>query len=272
MAAARLRLNTVSQHLCPSATATKPKVCLVIGAGAGIGINVGKRFAKEGFETVLVRRSDNEGLQRAVKDIEAAGGRAHGLLVDMIKPGAIEDVVSKVEAEIGPIEVCIYNLGAQIGPVPLESLSHKQFEMGWRLGCEGLFRLAKVLLPAMVQRGGGTVLCTSATSSVRGNTGQHSHGAAVGGRRMLLQSLNHEFAPKGIHLCHIIVDAAVNAPDTLGKLLGKEGFKALQEQGDRVLQPDQVCDTYYHLHTQHRSAWTFELDVRPFSTVPWFNS
>merc|ERR1712048_567102 len=177
-----------------------------------------------------------------------------------------EEIISRVEAEIGDIHVAVYNLGAQIGNRPLESLSLKTFELGWRMGCEGLFRLAKVLIPCMVARGSGTILCTSATSSMRGNSGQHSHAASIGGRRLLIQSLNHEFGPKGIHLCHIVVDAAVNAPDTLGKLIGPDAFKQLQDQGDRVLQPDALAETYYHLANQHRSAWTLELDARPYTT------
>merc|ERR1712185_822651 len=146
------------------------------------------------------------------------------------------------------------------------------FEMGWRMGCEGFFRLAMSVIPLMVARGFGTILCTSATSSMRGNKGQHSHAASIGGRRMLLQSLNHEYCPQGIHLCHINVDAAVNAPDTLGKMLGPEGFKQLQAQGDKVLQPDALAETYWHLAMQHRSAWTFELDARPYTTQPWWNT
>lgn len=258
--------------LSPDATLARPKVCLVIGAGAGIGINVAKRFAKAGMYTVLCRRSDGEALNRAVEEIKSSGGAARGFLTDMVKPGAIEDIVSKVEAEIGDIHVAVFNLGAQIGNRPLESLSLRTFELGWRMGCEGLLRLAKVLIPLMVGRGFGTILVTSATSSMRGNKGQHSHAASIGGRRMLIQSLNNEFGPQGIHLCHIVVDAAVNAPDTLGKLLGPAAFDQLKAQGDKIVQPAELAETYYHLASQHRSAWTLELDVRPYTTTPWFNS
>eukprot|EP00928_Gymnodinium_smaydae_P043663 TRINITY_DN29214_c0_g1_i1.p1 TRINITY_DN29214_c0_g1~~TRINITY_DN29214_c0_g1_i1.p1 ORF type:complete len:274 (+),score=42.41 TRINITY_DN29214_c0_g1_i1:42-863(+) len=273
MSVPRRRVGVLGRHLCvPKPASARPKVCLVIGAGAGIGVNVAKRFADGGYFAVLCRRSDGEGLQAAVDDIKASGGNARGFLADLTKPGCIEDIVREVEEEIGDIHVAVYNLGAQIGQKPLEDLSLKQFELGWRMGCEGLFRLAKVVIPRMLVRGAGTILCTSATSAMRGNSGQHSHASSIGGRRLLLQSLNHEFAPRGIHLCHIIVDAAVNAPDTLGKLLGQEGFKKLQETGDSIVQPKELAETYFHLAHQHRSAWTQELDVRPYSTTPWFNS
>eukprot|EP00930_Biecheleria_cincta_P102970 TRINITY_DN94842_c0_g1_i1.p1 TRINITY_DN94842_c0_g1~~TRINITY_DN94842_c0_g1_i1.p1 ORF type:complete len:276 (-),score=38.74 TRINITY_DN94842_c0_g1_i1:441-1268(-) len=275
MAYARYRVSVLSQQILssgPVASRERPKVAIIIGAGAGIGVNVAKRFAKAGMYAVLCRRSDNEGLQLAVEDIRADGGQAEGMLVDMVKPGAIEDTIAKVEAEIGEIHVAIYNLGAQIGNRSLESLSLRQFELGWRMGCEGLFRLAKAVIPSMVRRGGGTILCTSATSAMRGNAGQHSHAASIGGRRLLLQSLNHEFGPKGIHLCHIVVDSPVNAPDTLGKLVGPEAFKQIQMQGDKIVQPLELAETYHHVANQHRSAWTFEIDIRPYSQTAWFNS
>ena len=110
---------------------------------------------------------------------------------------------------------------------------------------------------------------------MRGNKGQHSHAAAMGGRRMLCQSLNAEFGPKGIHVAHIIIDGAVDAPDTLGKMLGPEKFQELREtrgmEHDGLMLPTKIADTYYHLHQQHRSAWSHEVDMRSFSDLPWWN-
>jgi len=189
-------------------------VCLVIGAGAGIGGTVGKRFAREGYHSVLCRRSNEEGLQTLVKAIEDEGGSATGFILNAVEDGAIENQIATIEAEIGPIEVVVYNLGAQIGNRALEDTSYKAFEMGWRMATFGLFRTASILCPLMEKRGKGTFLVTSATSAMRGNAGQHSHAAAMGGRRMLCQSLNAQYASKGIHVAHILVDGAVDAPDT----------------------------------------------------------
>ena len=110
---------------------------------------------------------------------------------------------------------------------------------------------------------------------MRGNKGQHSHASAMGGRRMLCQSLNAEFSQKGIHVAHILIDGAVDAPDTLGKMLGPEKFKELREtrgmEHDGLMLPSKIAATYYHIASQHRSAWTHEIDIRSFSDVPWWN-
>lgn len=251
------------------------KVCLVLGAGAGIGGSVAKKFANEGYHSALCRRSDEEGLNVLVGDIEAAGGSASGHLLNAVKEDAIEDLVTNVEENIGPIEVVLFNLGAQIGNRSLEDTPLKTFELGWQMATFGLFRLAKVLVPLMVERGGGTILVTSATAAVRGNAGQHSHAAAMGGRRMLCQSLNAEYSSKGVHVAHILIDGAVDAPDTLGKMLGAELFQKLREtrggEHDGLLLPEQIADTYYHIAKQHRSAWTHELDLRSYSDLAWWN-
>jgi NAD(P)-dependent dehydrogenase (short-subunit alcohol dehydrogenase family) len=250
-------------------------VCLVIGAGAGIGGNVGKRFAAGGYHAVLCRRSDEEGLQKLVTEIEAAGGSASGYLLNAIEEGSIEERVTAIEEELGPIEVVIYNLGAQIGDRALADTSYKAFEMGWQLGTFGLFRTASVVCPKMEERGKGVIMVTSATAAVRGNAGQHSHAAAMGGRRMLCQTLNAEFSRKGIHVAHVLIDGMVDAPDTLGKMLGAELFQELRsERGgelDGMMLPQQMAETYFHVAHQHRCAWTHELDLRAFSDLAWWN-
>jgi NAD(P)-dependent dehydrogenase (short-subunit alcohol dehydrogenase family) len=246
-----------------------------MGAGAGIGGTVGRRFAQEGYHACLCRRSDLAGLDRLVAAIESEGGSATGFLINAIEEGSIESRVAAIEADIGPIEVVVYNLGAQIGDRALKDTPAKAFETGWRMGTFGLFRLASVVCPRMEARGKGTILVTSSTAAMRGNGGQHSHAAAMGGRRMLCQSLNAEFSSKGIHVVHIVIDGAVDAPDTLGKMLGPERFAQLREtrgnEHDGLMLPAQIAETYLHLAKQHRSTWTHELDLRAFSDRPWWN-
>ncbi len=250
------------------------KVCLVIGAGAGIGGSVGRKFAKEGYHAALCRRSDGDGLNAMVEAIEAEGGSASGHLVNAVEEGALENLVAEVE-KIGPIHVVLFNLGAQIGNRPLVDTPLKTFELGWQMACFGLFRVAQAVIPLMEERGGGTLLVTSATAAVRGNAGQHSHAAAMGGRRMLCQTLNAEYASRGIHVAHILIDGAVDAPDTLGKMLGPEMFEKLREargrEHDGLLLPAEMAETYFHLAHQHRSAWTHELDLRAYSDLAWWN-
>ena len=251
-------------------------VCLVIGAGAGIGGNVGKRFAREGYHAVLCRRTDQDGLDRLVADLEADGGSASGYLLNAVQPDTIEDRITAVEAETGPIQVVIYNLGSQVGNRTLEETSYKTFEMGWRLATFGLFRVASTVCPLMVERGGGTIIVTSATAAVRGNKGQHSHAASMAGRRMLCQTLNAELSPQNIHIAHILIDGAVDAPDTLGKMLGPEKYQELRENRgmdhDGLMLPEKIAETYYHIAQQHRSTWTHEADLRSFSDLPWWNT
>ena len=251
-------------------------VCLVLGAGAGIGGTVATKFAAEGYHSCLCRRSDQEGLDKIVSNIEKAGGSATGYLINAIEESVLEDLIINIEKEIGPIEVLVYNLGAQTGMKLLHETTLKEFEWGWRMADLGLFRVAKVLMPVMEERGSGTFLVTSATAAMRGNKNQHSHAAAMGGRRMLCQSLNAEFASKGIHVAHIVVDGMVDAPDTLGKMLGEELFQQLREtkgmEHDGLILPKSVADTYYYLSQQHRSAWTHEIDIRAFTDTAWWNT
>jgi NADP-dependent 3-hydroxy acid dehydrogenase YdfG len=250
-------------------------VCLVLGAGAGIGGNVAKKFASEGFHVCICRRTDQKGLNHLVKNIENSGGSATGFLIDVIKDNVIEDLVGNIENNIGPIDVVIYNLGAQSGMKLLHETSIKEFEWGWKVANLGLFRLAKSICPIMETRKKGTILVTSATAAMRGNKNQHSHASAMGGRRMLCQSLSAEFSNKGIHIAHIVIDGMVDAPDTLGKVLGPELYQKLREEKgmekDGLVLPENVADTYFHLYMQHRSTWTHEIDIRAFSDIAWWN-
>jgi len=248
-------------------------VCLVVGAGAGIGGTVGKRFAEEGYHSVLCRRSDEGGLNRLVANIKKRVKLAFYL--NAVEENSIEERVAQIELDIGPIEVVVFNLGAQVGNRKLEETTYKVFELGWRMATFALFRTASSVCPLMESRGKGTLLVTSSTAAVRGNAGQHSHAAAMGGRRMLCQSLNAQYASKGIHVAHIVIDGSVDAPDTLGKMLGPEKFQKLREtkgmEKDGLMLPLKIAETYLHLHQQHRSVWTHELDLRSFSDLAWWN-
>ena len=251
-------------------------VCLVLGAGAGIGGNVAKKFSKEGFHLCICRRTDEKGLNNLVKNIEGNGGSASGFLIDIIKDNVIEDLIENIETNIGPIDVVVYNLGAQAGMKLLHETTLKEFEWGWKVANLGLFRLAKSICPIMEKRKKGTILVTSATAAMRGNKNQHSHASAMGGRRMLCQSLNAEFSEKGIHIAHIVIDGAVDAPDTLGKMLGPDMYQKMREtrgmEHDGLILPEKVAETYFHLANQHRSTWTHEIDIRSFSDMAWWNT
>jgi NAD(P)-dependent dehydrogenase (short-subunit alcohol dehydrogenase family) len=251
------------------------KVCLVIGAGAGIGGAITKKFASAGYHVCFARRSDRTGLTNMEKDLRTSGYSVSGHILDVTKEDVIEELIGEIEQKVGSIHTAVYNVGAQIGNRSLEDTKLKTFELGWRLGTFGLYRLAKELLPVMAARGAGNLLVTGATASVRGNSGQHSHAATMASRRMLCQSLNAEFAERGVHICHIIIDGLVDAPDTLGKMLGPKQFELLRQskgyEKNGLLLPNHIAETYYQLAHQHPSTWTFETDLRPHSAVPWWN-
>ena len=225
---------------------------------------------------MLCRRSDEEGLNRSVARIVEDGGAASGFLLNAVAPDAIEERIAVVEADIGPIEVAVYNLGAQIGDRSLAETSHKVFELGWRLGTFGLFRLASAVCPLMEQRGRGTILVTSSTAAMRGNQGPAlpcgRHGRAAHALPEPQCGVRPQGHPRG---AHVIIDGMVDAPDTLGRMLGDEAFQRLrQERGlehDGLLLPAEIADTYFQLARQHRSAWTHEIDLRAFSDTPWWN-
>ena len=251
-------------------------VCLIIGAGAGIGGNVAKVFAKNNYHVYLTRRSNEDGLNNLINLINSEGGKASGELLNAVKDDTIENLIQKVENDVGPIDVAVYNLGAQIGNKSLLDLSIKQFDLGFKMGTLGLFRLSKTLFPFMEKRKSGTLIVTSSTAAVRGNRGQHSHAAAMGARRMLCQTLNDEFSIKGIHIIHAIIDGAVDAPDTLGKMLGSEEYQKLREKvgldKDGLILPEKIAESYLYLAKQHRSTWTHEIDFRAYSDQPWWNT
>ena len=251
------------------------KVCLIIGAGAGIGGAITKKFASEGYHVCFARRSDQNALVNMEKDLKSRGYSASGYILDVTKEDTIEELVENIEQKIGSIHTAVYNVGAQIGNRSLADTKLKTFELGWKLGTFGLYRLAKNLLPIMAARGTGNLLVTGATASVRGNSGQHSHAATMASRRMLCQSLNAEFGKQGVHICHIIIDGLVDAPDTLGKMLGPEQFELLRQnkgyEKNGLLRPSHIAETYYYLAHQHPSTWTFETDLRPHSAIPWWN-
>jgi NAD(P)-dependent dehydrogenase (short-subunit alcohol dehydrogenase family) len=257
-----------------NSTADAP-IVLVLGAGAGIGATTAARFAAEGYRAVLCRRTDQAGLDAAVDAIQKAGGWAQGHLLDATAPEALEALIEETETRVGPIDTVIFNLGGQIGDRSLADTSPKTFERVWRMAALSLYRTAYAVLPVMAARGRGNLFVTASTAALRGNPGQHAHAAAMGARRLLCQSLNAEYAAQGIHVAHLVVDGAVDAPDTLGKMLGPDRFAALRAakggEAGGLISPEAVAETYLYLARQPRSSWTFELDLRSHSDRAWWN-
>eukprot|EP01045_Picozoa_sp_COSAG04_P017058 COSAG04_NODE_1482_length_6564_cov_3.075019_1_plen_295_part_00 len=259
-------------------------VCLVIGAGAGIGQGVATKFAAEGYHACVVRRgggpsslSDDSTpgkFEEFVQELRDAGGEATAFFANGTEPEEVGELIETIERDVGPIEVAIYNIGAQVGSRSLEKTSYRIFNLALSMGAVGAFALAKEVSPHMIKRGKGTIIYTSATAAYRGNAGQHAHTAAMGARKNLTQSISAELAPHGIHICHVNMDGPVDAPETIGKLMPEAFEKMLETKkpNDELLLPESIADTYWHLHTQPRNAWTLDLDLRPWKEQAWFNS
>jgi short-subunit dehydrogenase len=237
---------------------TTPGAALVIGAGDATGGAIAKRFAKGGYITCATRRTADK-LQPLIDEIQAAGGQAKGFASDARQEEEVIKLVEQIESEVAPIEVMIFNIGANVPCSILEETSRKYFKI-WEMACMGGFLTGREVAKRMVARGCGTIIFTGATASLRGAANFAAFAGAKHALRALAQSMARELGPKGIHVAHVIVDGAIDTEFI------RENFPeryAMKEQ-DGILNPDHIAENYWHLHMQPRDAWTHELDLRPW--------
>ncbi len=237
----------------------KPGAILVIGAGDATGGAIAKRFAREGFVACVARRNADK-LAPLVEAIENEEGRALACPVDARKEEEMVALVERIEADVAPIEVAVFNIGANVPSSILEETARKYFKI-WEMACFGGFLMGREVARRMVPRGRGTILFTGATASVRGASGFAAFAGAKHGLRALAQSMARELGPKGIHVAHTIIDGAIDTEFI------RENFPAryaLKEE-DGILNPEHIAEAYWQLHIQPRTAWTHELDLRPWS-------
>src|ERR1700761_2931311 len=233
-------------------------VALVIGAGDATGGAIARRFAREGVVACVVRRNA-EKLQPLVEQIEAEGGRATGFASDARQEEQVVELVEKIEREVGPIEVLVFNIGANVPCSILEETSRKYFKI-WEMACFGGFLYGREAARRMVARGRGTILFTGATASLRGSANFAAFAGAKHALRALAQSMARELGPKNIHVAHVVVDGAIDTEFI--RTTFPEAYARKDQDG--ILNPEHIADNYWHLHTQPRDAWTFELDLRPW--------
>ena len=238
--------------------ASRQEVALVIGAGDSTGGAIAKRFAAGGYTACMTRR-DAEKLEPLIEGIRAAGGKAVGFGSDARKEEEVIALVEKIESEIGPIEVLVFNIGANVPCGILEETSRKYFKI-WEMACLGGFLNGREVAKRMVARGRGTIIFTGATASLRGSANFAAFAGAKHALRALAQSMAKELGPRGIHVGHVVVDGAIDTEFIRSNF--PERY-ALKEQ-DGILNPDHIAENYWNLHQQPRDAWTFELDVRPY--------
>ena len=238
--------------------ASQSKVALVIGAGDSTGGAIAKRFAKEGFIACVTRRSADK-LQPLVDSIHAEGGQAFGYASDARKEDDVAALFTQIEAEHGPIEVMVFNIGANVPCSILEETARTYFKI-WEMACLSGFLNAQQAARRMVKRGRGTILFTGATAGLRGSANFAAFAGAKHALRALAQSMARELGPQNIHVAHVVVDGAIDT-DFIRTSFPER--YALKDQ-DGILNPDHIAENYWYLHSQPRDAWTFELDLRPY--------
>jgi NAD(P)-dependent dehydrogenase (short-subunit alcohol dehydrogenase family) len=241
------------------ATTQRKPVALVVGAGDATGSAISRRFAQEGYVACVTRRSADR-LQALVDSIVAAGGEAHGFGCDARKEDEVVALIADIESRIGDIEVFVFNIGANVPCSVLEETARKYFKI-WEMACYAGFLNGQAVAQRMAQRRRGTIIFTGATASLRGAANFAAFAGAKHALRALAQSMARELGPLNVHVAHVIIDGAIdtafirdNFPDVYAR-----------RSDDGILAPDHIADAYWFLHSQPRDAWTFELDLRPWS-------
>ena len=234
------------------------KAILVIGAGDATGGAVARRFAREGFAACVTRRNADK-LQPLVQQIEAEGGRAHAFGSDARKEEEMVALVERIEREIAPIEVAVFNIGANVRFSITETTSRVYFKV-WEMACFAGFLMGREVAKAMLPRGRGTIIFTGATASLRGREGFAAFAGAKHALRALAQSMARELWPKGIHVAHPVVDGAIDTEFIRSNFPERYAQKAQ----DGILNPDHIAELYWQIHCQPRDAWTHETELRPW--------
>jgi len=229
-----------------------------VGSSSGLGAAIARRFAKGGYPVVIAGRSE-EKLQSTLTELVAEGATAKMQLLDVGDVKSVVKVTEETESE-GSIEMAVYNAGGN-NPAPFLEVTQDSFTTHWREHTLGAFLLAQTVLPYFLERKRGTLIFTGASGSLRGKAKFSPFSAAKGGVRNLAQSLSREFGPQNIHVGHVVVDGGID-----GERLNRRAPKLKAERGvDGMLNIDAIAEAYWMLHHQHRSAWTLELDLRPWS-------
>lgn len=235
-------------------------VCALIGGGEGLGRALAAKFATEGMDVALLSRSE-EGSAAALAAAQAAGARARYFPADATRPETLEQALDAVTGEMGEVDCLIYNArGPYELRAPLE-MSYADLEEIFRLEVVGAYAAAKRVMPAMLERGRGSVLFSSATAAFRGSATNPLYAIGKFGLRALAQSLAKAYAANGVHVVHVRLDCTLDVPevrDWYGDDFDKE----------TTADCDDVAESYWWVHTQPRSAWTNELELRPY-TETW---
>lgn len=239
-------------------------VALIVGAGDYIGAAIARRFAAGGF-TVCLGRRNGDRLAPLVAEIAAAGGIAHGFSMDARDEDSVATIFGRIEDEIGPIEIVIFNVGGNVR-FPILDTTARVFRKVWEMACFAGFFTGREAARYMIPRGRGSIFFTGASASMRGNAGFAAFSAGKAGLRALAQSLARELGPKNIHVAHLVIDAGVDTA-FVRELWKRQGKDPDDMPPDSLMRPESVAEAYWMLHHQRRDGWTFEMDLRPYGEI-----
>ncbi|MBH61888.1 MAG: short-chain dehydrogenase [Alphaproteobacteria bacterium] len=225
---------------------------LVVGAGPGFGAAVAHRFANAEMPVAVSTRTQAT-VDGLAGEINASGGNARAYAADATDEDAVENLFDRVEKDLGPIDVAVYNAGA-FSRSPVVETSAQEFMDCWRIGCFGGFLVGREAARRMLARNRGTIILTGATAALRGSANFVNLAVGKFGLRALAQSMARELGPEGIHVAHVIIDGVIAA----------EHRDQTSTTADDVLSAEAIAQTYFEIHSQHRSAWTLEVDLRPY--------
>jgi NAD(P)-dependent dehydrogenase (short-subunit alcohol dehydrogenase family) len=227
------------------------KVCVITGVGAGTGAALCRRFAVGGYRVAMLARSADKlgALER-----EIAGARAYP--TDVTDAAALRATIGRIRDELGPPRVVLHNAGnASFGD--LFQVTEKQLDEAWRINTVALLVLGQETARGMIEQGGGAILVTGATASLRGGAAFAAFAPAKAAERSLAQSMARLLGPQGVHVAVVIVDGVIDMPLTRQFLPDRPA--------DQFLTPEAIAETFFHVAHQDRSAWTAEIDLRPFN-------
>src|SRR5215475_2324623 len=224
-------------------------VAILVGAGDAIGAAVARRFAKGGYAVCICRREAAKS-QALVDELRAEGHEIHAYSVDARQEKDVQDLFARVESEVGPIEVCLFNAGSNVNK-PLVETTEKLFFKAWELACYAGFLVGREAARYMVPRGRGTILFTGATASVRGGTGFAAFSSAKFGLRAVAQAMARELGPKNIHVVHLIIDAAVDS-DAIRARFKASGREVDNIPPDSLTKTSSIAEAYWFAHQQSK--------------------
>lgn len=238
----------------------QPASAIIAGVGPvrGLGAALASCFAEKGLHVFIAGRSE-EKLNEVARHIQKSGGAVTPVVADITVEQDVSQLFARVRARGEAIDIAAYNVDSNI-PAPFLETETKIFAILWRQNCLGAFLFAKQTIGIMQAQQHGTLFFTGATASLRARPPFTAFASAKAGLRALAQGLAREYSPQGIHVVHTIIDGVIDGERARNQF--PEYVKAKGEEG--LLQPEAIAQTYWAIHQQHPSAWTHELDLRPF--------